>query len=1496
MEKLQLSLFGPFQAHLDGEEVSGFKSQKVRALLCFLAVEADRPHSREVLAALLWPDSPEREARNNLRYALYNLRQAILDEIAEPPFLIIEREFLQFNPQSDYCLDVSRFTQLLRRGKGQPVNPEILQEAIQLYTGEYLEGFALPDSLEMDEWITLKRAETHRMLVEALGELADYYENCADYDAALLCARRQIEEEPWQENGHRQLMRLLAYTGQPGAALAYYEQYQQRLHKELGVGPAEETLALADQIRTGSPALQPPGRPTGRKPKTAVKLGECPYRGLAAFRERDAPFFFGRSGYVERLLHALNEQALVVVVVGSSGSGKSSLIFAGLLPAMRSAGDWLVVDFRPGQRPFHNLAAALLPWLDGQISETECLIEAQKLAEAILREEITLQAVIERIREKHPEIKHLLLFSDQFEELYTLCSDAGTQQRFITVLLQTAQSIQGQRSAPLRILLTLRADFMSQALSYRPFADALQHASQMLGPMNRDELRLVVEKPAEIQGACFESGLVERILDDVGEQPGNLPLLEFSLTLLWDQADTRGMLTHAIYEQIGRVEGGLTRYAERVFSELRTQDQSAVRQIFIQLVQPGRGTEDTRRVARREEIGEANWPLVQHLADRRLVVTNLDAGALETVEIVHEALIQRWERLKDWMDADRVFRTWQEILRASIHQWQAADRDEGGLLRGVPLAQAESWLAERGGELSDFEKDFIQASVALREQRQVERQRQQEVELEKARKLAATERRSRRFLGALAGVLALAVLLTAVLAAFANRQRVQALQAYSLSLAASAEQALTDLDTGTALSLALAANHIAGPPRQAQRVLCDAAYAPGARSRLLLKSLVPDYAGAATSLVISPQGDRLLLGLEDGRLVLWEYNGDRVQILAGHSAKITSAAFSPDGRRALSGGEDRQVIYWELATGREILRLGGAALAHSGVVRCVDFSPDGRLALSGGLAGDMITNPGELFLWDLGSGQQIQRFEGHLNGVVDAHFTPDGRKALSSSGDQELLIEGETTEGQTTSNDLILWDVTTGEIQSRYEGLSHDVYDVAISSDGSQALLAAYYDNVISILDLDKGEVTGVLDAHQNAVRSVAYLPGGQRAISASDDASLIVWDLISQTPLAILQAGESSQTALGVLPDGRSALSATGAGEIFRWDLQDAALLRRIGHHEDAIFDVDYSPDGKTALSCAGAGTPNAPARDASLRLWDIQSGRMLQKMEPQVLVNWQCAISPDGRWALSGAYDGSVRLWDLAGGQQIRLLSGHADWVVSLAFAPGGKRALTGSKDGALIYWDLESGEPILRMASDPNANWSLAISPDGRRALSDAARGSAIYWDLESGAEIRRLVRSDSTEAYGASGLAFLPDGQTAISGENDGAVIQWDLRTGQELRRFGKHDDIRTRVEISPDGKRLLTSGMNGVLRLWDLESGELVREFGYSGPAVVFDLALSPDGRTALSGSIDQTITQWSIDYPDLEGLLDWIEANRYVRELTCEERARYQIEPLCTLE
>ncbi|HVP22104.1 MAG TPA: BTAD domain-containing putative transcriptional regulator [Anaerolineaceae bacterium] len=1491
MKRLLITLLGSFHVTLDGEEITGFKSQRVRALLAYLAVEQQIAHSRNSLAALFWPDWPDQEAHNNLRYALYNLRQAIRSQEVEPQFLIAGREMVQFNPASDSFVDVASFIQFTQSAKNQSFDPDRLKEAIGLYQGEFLEGFAPDLGQEFDDWVTFKRAELNRIKCEALGKLADHYESLGEAQQALVYARRLVEVDPWQENGHRRLMRLLANSGESSAALLHYEHYRLQLEQELGVNPDEETQELFRSIQQKGRTVELAGKSQGKE--SPKRIGECPYRGLSAFQEQDAPFYFGREEYVEHLLRKLNENSLVVVLLGSSGSGKSSLIYAGLLPKVRSEKTCLVLDFRPGMSPFCALASALMPWLDPERTEIERLIESQKLAAAISSGDVSIRMVIGRILAKHPGIERFLLFIDQFEELYTLCTDEEIQRRFLDALLQEAGKEAGGPGPSIIFLLTLRADFMGRALSYRPFADALQDSAQMLGPMSQVELRAAVEKPAQKQGVVFEEGLVDRILKDVGDQPGNLPLLEFALTLLWEE-ETNGLLRHAGYEKIGRVEGALTRYAEKVYSSLKVAEQAVVSHIIMQLIQPGRGTEDTRRIANRDEIGEENWPLVQYLADKRLVVTSRDGSGLETVEIVHEALIQRWDRLKKWLEVDRSFRIWQETLRANIRQWVDANRDDSGLLRGVALTQAENWLAERQDEMSALEKQFIQQSVHQRLQQEQEQQAQQQRELEKAKALASTERRARRFLAVLAGVLVVAVILTAGLTIFANQQRSQALAAYSLSLAASAQQSLVDLDSSTALSLALAANKVENPPRQAQTVLMNAAYAPGARSRQLISALFPDLAGTATCLDISPQGDKVLFGMSTGALALWNPASQKYQALAGHSGRVTVVKIAPDGLTALSGGEDHQVIYWDLRSGSIIHKLGGGSVGHSGTVRTLDFSPNGKQAVSGSLAGNSITNPGELILWDLGSGNEIHRFKGHINGVIAARFTPDGTKILASSGDMELDIQ--ETQGNATQviNDLILWDVKSGEIATKYGGVGHDILNVAISPDGSQALLGSYYNNLASLIDLASGKTLETLSGHRSAVRAVNFLPDGQRALSASDDGSLILWNLASAKPLAVFKVDQTSQIALASFPDGSSALSINSKNELFRWDLEDAFVLKHIGRHNDSIFDVDFSPDGKKVLSCSGSRWPNVLAKDASLRLWDIQTGRLLQTMAPPVQVIVQCAISPDGRWALSGSDDGIVRLWDLETGQLIRQMAGNHDWVNSLAFAPDGKHALTGFKDGSLIYWDLASGLPVQQMASAQGDNWMVAISPDGQRALSDAAQGGAIYWNLATGTEIRRLVRNDTSQSPGESGGAFLPNGLQAVTGEDDGNVILWDLQTGKEIRRFGRHDSIRTRVEVSRDGKTLLTSGMDGVLRLWNLASGEMIRQFGYSGLAVVFDIRISPDGATAISGSIDQTVTLWSLMNPNLDELKAWIDTHRYVRDLTCAERASYQIEPLCS--
>jgi hypothetical protein len=453
----------------------------------------------------------------------------------------------------------------------------------------------------------------------------------------------------------------------------------------------------------------------------------CPYRGLFHFGPDDAEFFFGREVFIEELFAATQSRNFIPVL-GASGSGKSSVVLAGLVPKLQKAGYWKFTHFRPGSDPFHALALALVPLYTQNLDATDKIAQARKLSQSLSDGEIPLTDVFAQIHQNHPTDR-LLLIADQFEEIYTLCADHKIRHSFLDSLLASFQSSPSQSQYNHVLVATMRADFLGNALLYRPFGDVLKNDIK-LSSMNHDELSQAIAKPADKLGVTFEVGLVERILDDVDSEPGILPLLEFALTELWQQRQGK-QLTHAAYQHIGKVQGALARHASENYGKLSAAQKERVRRIFIQLVQPGEGTQDTRRLATKAELGEASWELVKQLADKRLVVTSQNAANQETVEVVHEALIRNWDEFRQWMNADRSFRAWQERLRFVMLQWQKMQRDEGALLRGAVLADAEEKLKQRREYLSEGEQEFIEASIISRdnEQKQQERAKRRTISL-----------------------------------------------------------------------------------------------------------------------------------------------------------------------------------------------------------------------------------------------------------------------------------------------------------------------------------------------------------------------------------------------------------------------------------------------------------------------------------------------------------------------------------------------------------------------------------------------------------------------------------------------------------------------------------------------------------------------------------------------------------------------------------------------
>ena len=475
----------------------------------------------------------------------------------------------------------------------------------------------------------------------------------------------------------------------------------------------DQPMALA--VLAAAIRRQPPGPDLQERMREALATVN-PYKGLTYFREEDGGFFFGRKGYTQKL-HDKLQQCNFIAVVGASGSGKSSIVRAGLVPELRRdiREPWEILTIVPGDRPLYNLAAGFLPLLEPDMNASDRLIKVGEHAQALQNGSLQVRDWVEEILNQQPGTQRFLLVVDQWEELYTLNKEqdeAKTDQhneevekksqdpaqRFIDGLLAAADA------GIMSVVLTMRGDFVGHAVAYRPLADRLQDAQVNIGPMSRTELQQAIEKPADTLGVQFEPGLVERLLDAVGDEPGNLPLLEFVLQRLWNDPQRHGgNLRHAFYKEMGELKGAIAQTADDIYQDL-AKDQPLVRKLFVQLVRPGDGVEDTRQRVAIASLGEGAAGLVKRLADQRLLVTGLQ-DAQQTVEVSHEALIRHWSRLRDWLNQDREFLLWRDRLRYACK--------EDMLLEGQRLADARRWLKTRGGELPEKERSFIRRSVRL---------------------------------------------------------------------------------------------------------------------------------------------------------------------------------------------------------------------------------------------------------------------------------------------------------------------------------------------------------------------------------------------------------------------------------------------------------------------------------------------------------------------------------------------------------------------------------------------------------------------------------------------------------------------------------------------------------------------------------------------------------------------------------------------------------------
>ncbi|WP_235440921.1 WD40 repeat domain-containing protein, partial [Limnoraphis robusta] len=943
----------------------------------------------------------------------------------------------------------------------------------------------------------------------------------------------------------------------------------------------------------------------------------CPYQGLYHFSYENSEYFFGREVFVEELFE-YTETRNFIPVLGASGSGKSSVILAGLVPKLVQAGRWQFTHFRPGNDPFNALAQALVPLYEPNLNKTELIAQARQLAGYFKNNTVLLSDVFATIQQNNPQNRTLLI-ADQFEELYTLCPDEKIRRQFLDTLLNTFKSFAEQSSLSTVLVATMRADFLGNALSYRPLVDVLKNANIMLGPMNENELRDVIEKPAQKLGVSFESGLVERILDDVEQQPGNLPLLEFALTELWKKRQGK-QLTHKAYEDIGEVSGALTGYADEKFSKLKPEEKERVRRIFLQLVQPGAGREDTRRVATQADFNESNWDLVKQLADARLVVTSRteNNSEQETVEVVHEALIRNWGQLRKWMEVDREFRTWQEQLRSAKKQWEENHRDQGSLLRGAALLKAEEKLQERPEDL-EAEKLFIQESIQDRDRLQQQEEERKEqlakaqkeaLEASQAREAQQKQANKKLRIGAIfLSVLSVAAIAAAVGAWYqtkqAQKQTIQAQLNLADSLGRTSKALLTEGKDLEAFLEAIRAGKILQKYRakdpEVLGALIGNIYEGRERNRLR------GHDNVVRSVSISKDGKTIVYGSWDNTIKVWNREtGELIRTLTGHGGKVYSVSISNDSKTIVSGSGDNTIKVWNLETpDAEPLTLKG----HNGQVNSVSISNDSKTIVSG-------SDDNTIKVWNRETGEEIHTLKGHNGQVNSVSISNDSKTIVSGSEDYNIKV----------------WNLQTGAEIRTLTGHQNWVKSVSISND-SKTIVSGSSDFTIKVWNLETGKEISTLKGHKGQVWSVSISNDSKTIVSGSEDSTIKVWNLQTGEEIRTLKGHDNHVWSVSISNDG-TIVSCSGDNTIKVWNLETGEEIRTLTGHGGKVYSVSISNDSKTIVSGSD---------DNTIKVWNLETREEIRTLTGHNGQVNSVSISNDSKTIVSGSGDNTIKVWNL-------------------------------------------------------------------------------------------------------------------------------------------------------------------------------------------------------------------------------------------------------------
>ncbi len=1089
-----------------------------------------------------------------------------------------------------------------------------------------------------------------------------------------------------------------------------------------------------------------------------------PYKGLRAFEEVDAADFFGRETLIVKIVGRLETERFLAVV-GPSGSGKSSVVRAGVIPALRNRAAPLFrnsffLTMTPGADPIRELEICLLQIATQSENihfDRECLDSLKNIGQTIF-EQTQSETVI---------------FIDQFEEVFTSVSSEVERNYFLTNIVNAVQDSQSH----LHILITLRADFYDRPLLYPSFGELIRAHTEVALPLSPKELEYAIIGPAQRTNVTLESVLLATIIADVIRQPGALPLLQYTLTELFENRHT-SILTLDTYSRLGGLTGTLTRRADELYLTLNAEEKTLAQMIFLQLISIIEGSEPVRRRIAQADLLTEQSPerkeTIQKVLDifykQRFLTFDRDpVTRAPTVEIAHEALIREWDRLQQWIETSRDEMRIQRQLATNTQDWLKANRDTGFLARGARLDQFKS-LTKSTINLSPDEKTFLSASIALSNR------------LTWYRRVIA---------GALITLTVLAIILAGLgldRANQAERQRAranrQAHVAQSRELAAVALSNADQIDL--ALLLSLEALRVSNTYEARNSLLSTLQIEPR------LEAYLHGHTDLIRTVTFSPDGHYIASGGRDNQVILWDAS-IRTQkfLLTGHEGWINSLAFSPDGTVLASGSADNTVRLWDVASGQMI---GLPLEADIDSVWSVSFSSNGQFLAAGGEAG-------LIQVWDVATQQPIDEpLAGHTDIIYSVAFSPDGTILASGSAD----------------NTVRLWDVKTGkDIGEPLTAHTNWVLAVAFHPSGS-LLASAGADGSIVLWRLDGENTTPILtfeEAHNDWIRGLTFDPSGNLLVSASADQSVKFWSVApNQSIPAPIQISQAEVWSVGFSPDGQFVVSTDG---------DDVVLLKlRSDQFETSLLVNDIAINLNSHLLAVASGGPTQDDGIDAISIWDITENQQVAQLTEHAGPVTSVAFSPDGAWLASGSADQTIILWETVNYQPqkrmvVSTLAQNPVW--SVAFSPDGQLLVSASEDGQVIFWDVAIGQPIGdRLIGHTGGVLALAFSPDGKMLATAGHDKTIRLWDVDT----RELIATLEGHTDSVLSLAFSPDGRTLASGSRDNTIRLWTLSSRSAELLIG-HINWVTDLAFTDDGDQLVSSGRDGRIIWWDVASRSML---------------------------------------------------------------------------